>query len=54
MATFVDILISLYTREALICHFFKTINTLNIAGKDIVLNSQDAQSFIDLKTDNAF
>ena len=30
------------------------INTLNIAGKGIVLNSQDTQSSIDFKTDNYF
>ena len=33
---------------------FQGINILNIAGRDIVLNTEDAESYIDFKTDNAF
>ena len=33
---------------------FQGINILNIAGRDIVLNSKDAKSYIDFKTDKAF
>ena len=58
MASFLDILISLYTREALICRPFQRdfqgINIINIAATDIVLDSEDAESYIDFKTDNAF
>ena len=33
---------------------FQGINILNIAGRDIVLNSKDAKSYKDFKTDKAF
>ena len=33
---------------------FQGIDILNIAGRVIVLNSEDAESYIDFKTDNAF
>ena len=33
---------------------FQGINILNIAGRDIVLNSKDAESYIDFKADNSF
>ena len=31
---------------------FQGINILNIAGRDIVLKSEDAEPYIDFKTDN--
>ena len=33
---------------------FQGIDILNIAGRVIVLNSEDAESYIDFKTDKAF
>ena len=33
---------------------FQGIDILNIAGRDIVLNLEDAESYIDFKTDNVF
>ena len=33
---------------------FQGINILNIADRDIVLNSKDAESYIDFKNDNTF
>ena len=33
---------------------FPGINILNIAGRDIVLNSKDAESYIDFKNDHTF
>ena len=32
---------------------FQGINILNIAGRDIVLYSKDAESYVDFKTENA-
>ena len=33
---------------------FQGIDILNITGRVIVLNSEEAESYIDFKTDNAF
>ena len=33
---------------------FQGINMVNIGGRNIVLFSKDAESYIDFKTDNAF